>query len=161
MPYGRFYFNQVKNRMNFEPKDSEFAEKIHKSFAAQEVMKLIGARLIKIEPGEIEIKLPYRKDLTQQNGFLHAGITAAIADSACGYAAFSLMPAGTDVLTIEFKINLLSPAVGDYFVAQGRILRTGKALTVAAGDVFAVNSNEKKPIATILATVMCVARAGL
>lgn len=144
--------------MNFQPKDSGFAEKIQKSFNRQSVMRLIGAYLSKVEPGEIDIKLPHRKDLTQQNGFLHAGITALIADSACGYASFSLMPEGTDVLTAEFKINLLSPAIGDYFVAEGRILRPGKTLTVARADVFAVTGPETKPIATMLATVMCIAK---
>jgi len=119
-------------------------------------MAFIGAELVKVEAGEVDIRLPYRKNLTQQNGFLHAGITAAIVDSACGYAAFSLMPTGTDVLTAEFKINLLSPAFGDYFLAEGRILKAGKTLTIARGDVFAVIGNEKKLIATLLATIVCV-----
>ncbi len=139
-----------------EPRDNNFAEKVRESFARQSVMALIGAKLVRVEPGKVDIKLPYRRDLTQQNGFLHAGITAAIIDSACGYAAFSLMPAGTDVLTAEFKINLLSPAIGDYFLAAGRIHKAGKTLTVAHGDVFAVSSNEKKIIATLLSTIICV-----
>ena len=142
--------------MPLEPKDSNFAEKVRDSFARQPAMAFIGAELVKVEAGEVDIKLPHRKDLTQQNGFLHAGITAAIVDTACGYAAFSLMPAGSDVLTAEFKINLLSPAFGDYFIAEGRILKAGKTLTIARGDVFAVTGNEKKLIATVLATIVCI-----
>lgn len=142
--------------MALEPKDSKFVEKVRESFARQPVMALIGAELVKIEAGQVDIKLPFRDDLAQQNGFLHAGITATIVDSACGYAAFSLMPPGSDVLTAEFKINLLSPALGDYFLATGRILKAGKTLTVARGDVFAVKSDERKLIATILSTIVCV-----
>ena len=112
------------------------------------------------EAGEVDIRLPYRKELTQQNGFLHAGITAAIVDSACGYAAFSLMPEGADVLTAEFKINLLSPAFGEYFLAEGRILKAGKTLTIARGDVYAVTGGEKKLVATVLATIVCVRKNG-
>lgn len=142
--------------MNFEPKDADYAEKIYKSFAEQSVMKLIGAEISRVEPGKVDIKLPFRKDLTQQNGFLHAGITTTIADSACGYAAFSLMPKDSSVLSVEFKVNLLSPAIGDYFLAEGRVLRAGKNLTVVRGDVFAVNSSERKQIATMLGTMMCL-----
>jgi len=142
--------------MKLEPKDSNFAEKVRASFARQPVMAFIGAQLATVAAGEVDIQLPYRKYLTQQNGFLHAGITATIVDSACGYAAFTLMPEGSDVLTAEFKINLLSPALGDYFLATGRILKAGKTLTVAHGDVFAVRQDEKKLIATMLATIVSV-----
>ncbi|HEY0461464.1 MAG TPA: PaaI family thioesterase [Pyrinomonadaceae bacterium] len=142
--------------MKLEPKDSNFAEKVRASFARQPVMAFIGAHLANVAAGEVDIQLPYRKYLTQQNGFLHAGITATIIDSACGYAAFTLMPEGSDVLTAEFKINLLSPALGDYFLATGRILKAGKTLTVARGDVFAVRQDEKKLIATMLATIVSV-----
>jgi len=142
--------------MNFEPRDSNFAEKVRESFARQPVMALIGAELMKVEAGEVDIGLQYREDLTQQQGFLHAGITTAIVDSACGYAAFSLMPVGTEVLTSEFKINLLSPAIGNYFLAEGRVLKAGKTLSVVRGDVFAIKADEKKLIAAMLATVVCV-----
>lgn len=140
--------------MMLDPKDSNFVEKVRKSFSGQNVMKLVGAELSLIEAGAVDIKLKYREDLTQQNGFLHAGITATIADSACGYAAFTLMPAETDVLTAEYKINLLAPATGDYFVAEGRVLKAGKTLTVVRGDVFAFSKNDKKLVATMLATVV-------
>lgn len=139
--------------MNFEPKDENFVNKVRESFEKQEVMKLIGAELTRVEAGFIEIKLPYRKDLTQQNGFLHAGITTTIADSACGYAAFSLMPENRGVLSVEFKVNLLSPAIGEFFLAEARVLRAGKNLSVVQGDVFAVSGENRKQIAVMLATM--------
>lgn len=141
--------------MKFEPKDRDFIEKVYKSFSNQAVMNLIGAELIKVQPGKVDVKLPFRQDLTQQNGFIHAGIITTIADSACGYAAFSLMPGKSSVLSVEFKVNLLSPAVGDYFLAEGRVIKAGKNLSVVRGDVFAVKSKETKQIAAILATIMC------
>lgn len=143
--------------MDFEPKDPLFAEKVGDSFSRQPVMALIGAELTRIEAGATDIRLPFRADLTQQNGFLHAGITSTIGDSACGYAAFSLMPAGADVLTTEFKINLLAPARGEYFLAEGRILKASRTLSIARGDVFAVRAGERKHVATMLATILCVA----
>jgi uncharacterized protein (TIGR00369 family) len=99
--------------MKFEPKDENFVEKVRESFAAQTVMSVIGAEITKIKAGAVEIELLYRNDLTQQNGFVHAGIITTIADSACGYAAFSLMPKEAEVLSVEFKVNLLSPAIGE------------------------------------------------
>ena len=140
--------------MTLEPKDANFVEKVRDSFSRQPVMNLIGADLILIEAGKVDIKLNYHADLTQQNGFLHAGITATIADSACGYAAFTLMPAGADVLTAEYKINLLSPAKGEYFIAEGRVLKAGKSLSVVRGDVYAFSQGDKKLVATMLATVV-------
>src|SRR6185503_4537469 len=98
-----------------ESLNPSFAEEVERSFARQPIMNLIGARLSLVEPGIIEITLPYRADLTQQHGFLHAGVVTTIADSACGYAAYSLMPAGSEVLSVEFKVNLLRPAEGETF----------------------------------------------
>ena len=120
------------------------------------VMELIKADLSRVEPGRVDIRLPFRNELTQQNGYIHAGIIASIADSACGYAAYSLMPAGSAVLSVEFKQNLLSPAIGDYFVAEGRIIRHGKTLTIARGDVYSWRADEKKLVATMLATLIRV-----
>lgn len=142
--------------MKFEPKDKNFVEKVRESFAAQSVMKVIGAEITKIKAGAVEIELLYRNDLTQQNGFIHAGIITTIADSACGYAAFSLMPKEAEVLSVEFKVNLLSPAIGEKFVAEGRVLRAGKTLTVVQSDVFAFSENQRKQIAVMLATIMCL-----
>jgi len=119
-------------------------------------METIGATLSRVEAGEVEIGLPYRADLTQQDGYLHAGIVTTIVDSACGYAAFTLMPADAAVLSVEFKLNLLSPARGERFVARARVLKPGRTLTVCAGDVFAVTGADEKLIATMLATMMAL-----
>jgi uncharacterized protein (TIGR00369 family) len=136
-----------------------FVEEIRQSFARQSVMQLIGAELGQIEPGLVEIKLPYRSDLTQQHGYLHAGIVSTIADSACGYAAFSLMPPGSEVLSVEFKVNLLRPARGQHFVARAEVVKAGKTLTVVRADVFGVSEqNENELVATMQGTMMGVMR---
>jgi len=122
-------------------------------------MQLIGAQLGVIEPGAVEINLAYRPDLLQQHGYLHAGIVTTIADSACGYAAFSLMPAGSEVLSVEFKVNLLRPARGSQFVARGEVIKPGRTLTVVRGDVFGLSDDKKQLIATMQGTMMCVRRA--
>jgi uncharacterized protein (TIGR00369 family) len=142
--------------MNFEPKFAGFAEKVERSFCGQSVMRFIGAELISVAPGEVDIRLPFRQELTQQDGFLHAGISTAIVDSACGYAALSLMPEDLQVLSVEFKVNLLSPAIGEYFVAEGRVLRAGQNLTVVRGDVFALDSGKRKQIVSMLGTMMSI-----
>lgn len=117
-------------------------------------MNLIGAHLSLAEPGIIEITLPYRPDLTQQNGYLHAGIITTIADSACGYAAFTLMPPGAGVLSVEFKVNLLRPAKGDSFVARAEVIKAGKTLTVVRADVFALSEDRRTLIATMQGTMI-------
>ncbi len=142
--------------MKFEPKFSAFADKVYKSFADQAVMRFIGAEMSLVEPGKVDIRLPFRKELSQQNGFLHAGITSTIADSACGYAALSLMAEDSGVVSVEFKVNLLSPATGEYFIAEGRVLRSGKFLTVVNCDVFAIKDSSRKIIATMLGTMMSI-----
>jgi uncharacterized protein (TIGR00369 family) len=129
---------------------------VRASFARQRVMETIGARLSRVAPGEVEIELPFREDLTQQHGYLHAGIVAAVVDSACGYAALSLAPAGAEVLSIEFKLNLLSPARGERFVARARVKRAGRNVTVCAGDLYALEGASEKTVATMLATMMTV-----
>ena len=144
----------VESKGNFASQTPDFDYRVQSSFAKQSVMKLIGAELIKILPGEVEILLPFRHDLTQQHGFLHAGIITAIVDSACGYAALSLMPAGASVLTVEFKVNLLAPAKGERFVARGKVVKPGRTITVCSGEVFALGSEEPKLVATMTATMM-------
>ena len=119
----------------FEPKDPAFATRIRESFVRQKVMGLIGAVLTRVEAGRVEIELPYRDDLTQQHGFFHAGVVGTIADSAGGYAAYTLMPAGFSVLSVEYKINLLAPADGERLVASGEVLRPGRTLTVCDLEV--------------------------
>jgi uncharacterized protein (TIGR00369 family) len=136
--------------------DGGFESRVRASFARQRVMETIGAVLTHVDPGAVEIALPYRVDLTQQHGFIHAGIVATILDSACGYAAFSLMPADVAVLTVEYKINLLRPAKGDRLVARARVVRLGKTLTVCAGDVIAQTGGPENVVATMLATIMAV-----
>jgi uncharacterized protein (TIGR00369 family) len=138
----------------FDPLDLQFESRVRSSFDLQQVMKTIGATLVRVLPGEVHIRLPYQRELTQQDGFVHAGIVTTIVDSACGYAAYSLMPAASRVLTVEYKVNLLSPASGDYFVAIGKVKRPGRTLSVCAGDVYAYKDGEEKVVATMLATMM-------
>ncbi|HET6980910.1 MAG TPA: PaaI family thioesterase [Myxococcaceae bacterium] len=140
----------------FSPADPAFEQRVRESFARQQLMRTIGAELTSVSPGEVVIELPFREDLTQQHGYLHAAITTAIVDSACGYAAYSLMPADAAVLTAEFKVNFLAPAAGRRFVAHGRVMKAGRTLTVTAGEVFAETGSEQRPVATMLATVMTV-----
>lgn len=118
------------------PRDPDFRAVVAASFARQALMATLGARLERVDPGEVDIALDHRADLTQQNGFLHAGTVASIADSACGYAALSLCPPGTDVLAVEFKINLMEPARGPRLVACGRVLRAGRTLTTCFAEVW-------------------------
>jgi uncharacterized protein (TIGR00369 family) len=137
-----------------EPLNSDFKNDISASFAKLALMQTIGARLVRVAPGEVEIELPFRADLTQQHGFIAAAVVSAIMDVACGYAAMSLMPAGANVLTVEFKVNLLAPAVGERLIARARVARSGRTLSVCSGDTVAVNGGEEKLVATMLATMM-------
>ena len=149
--------------MTFAASDPEFAARVRKSFDAQELMRLLGASLERVEPGEVDIALRHRPDLTQQHGYLHAGVLTAIADSACGYAAYTLMRADSEVLSVDFKLNLLRPADGERFVARGRVLRAGRTLTVAAADVVAApgaGKSEETVVATMLATLIRQNRRG-
>ena len=146
----------------FQPGDPAYESRVRASFARQSIMTLLGASLERVAPGAVDIRLPFRADLTQQHGFLHAGVTTTIADSACGYAAFTLMPPGAAVLTVEFKVNLMAPAAGETFLARGRVVRAGRTLTICSGDVFAVDAEDEKHVLTMLATVMTVQnRSGL
>ena len=135
---------------SFQPPDPEFRLRVEESFARQQVMKLLGASLDVVEPGVVEISLRARDDLSQQDGFVHAGIVATILDSACGYAAYTLMPAGSRVLSIEFKLNLLAPADGKIIRARAEVKRPGRTLTVCTADAFA----DDKLCATMLATMI-------
>ena len=132
------------------PVDPHFAARCRASFARQKAMTLIGARLTAVEPGATEISLPYREDLTQQKGFVHGGILGMIADTACGYAAFSLMPADCSLVTVEYKINILAPARGS-LVARGEVVKAGRSLTVARAEVYA---EDGKHIASMQQTLM-------
>jgi len=148
--------------MNYQVSNPRFADDIKQSFALQSIMRLIGAELSLLEPGIVEITLPYRADLAQQNGYVHAGIVTTIADSAAGYAAYSLMPAGAEVLSVEFKVNLLRPAQGKSFLARAEVIKPGRTLTVARADVFGVaDSSDRALVATMLATIICLQKRPL
>ena len=148
--------------MGFTPTDPDFASRVRASFARQQVMTTLGATLTRVDPGVVDITLAYRPEFTQQHGFLHAGIVATLLDSACGYAAFSLMPADMAVLTVEYKINLLRPAAGEQFTARARVLKPGQTLTVCTGEVVARHNGVEKEVALMQATIMAVAeREGL
>ena len=140
----------------FTPMDAAFEARVRASFARQRVMNTIGAALTSVSPGAVVIELPFRADLTQQHGYLHGAIVTAIVDSACGYAAHTLMPVDAAVLTVEYKVNFLAPAVGRVFVAHGRVTKPGRTLTIAAGEVIAETEAGPKPIAIMLATMMTV-----
>jgi uncharacterized protein (TIGR00369 family) len=143
--------------MAHQPRNPSFAEEIKQSFAKQTILALIGAELSRVEPGVAEITLPFRADLAQQHGYLHAGIVTTIADSACGYAAYSLMPPKSEVLSVEFKVNLLRPAKGETFVALAEVVKSGKTLTVVRADVFAVDHERgRELVATMLGTMICL-----
>jgi uncharacterized protein (TIGR00369 family) len=139
-----------------QPQDPHYAERVRASFGRQGAMTTIGAQLVCVEPGAVTIELPWAPGLTQQHGFLHAGIVAAALDSACGYAGSSLMPADAGVLTIEYKINLLAPAQGQRFRMTGQVLKPGRTISVSEGRAFAIDNGREKLIATMTATLMTV-----
>lgn len=135
-------------------------ERVRQSFSNQSFMSTLGAELTVVGQGVVEIRLPFSSKLTQQHGYLHAGAVTAILDSACGYAALSLAPDDKDVLTVEFKQNLLAPAAGEAFVARAHVKRAGKTLTVCAADAFALTDSKEKLVATMLATIMSIPARG-
>ncbi len=139
-----------------QPKDPRFAERVAQSFLRQGAMQTLGARLELVTPGAVDIAFDWAAALTQQHGFVHAGMLTTALDSACGYAAFSLMPADASVLTIEFKTNLLAPARGERFRVEGRVLKPGRTITVCEGRAFAWAEGEAKLVATMGCTLMCV-----
>lgn len=143
--------------MPFDPASAD--RRIRESFARMQAMTTIGASVTAVREGEVEIVLPFSNTLTQQHGFVHAGMIAMIVDTACGYAALTLMPTDAAVLTTEFKLNLLSPAKGDRFIASGRVVRPGRKLMVCLGEVFAEDGKSRKQIALMTASMMVVETA--
>ena len=137
-----------------------FEKKVRDSFARQLFMSTIGATMVSVGRGSVEIRFPFSSKLTQQNGFVHAGVITSIMDSACGYSAMSVAPERADILSVEFKVNLLAPAVGESFVTRAVVKRTGKTLTVCTADAFAVKAGEEKLIATMLSTMMSMVPKG-
>jgi uncharacterized protein (TIGR00369 family) len=131
----------------------DLERRVRDAVAKQPFMSLLGVRVVHVAPGEVDLAFAFDERLTQQHGFLHAGVVAAVVDSACGYAAYSAGEGEIDVLTVEFKINLLEPAVGAKFVARGRVVRMGRRLSVCRGEVVAVDGEEERPIAVTTTTM--------
>ena len=146
--------------MTLQPRDPNFEERIHASFVRQRFMATLGATIERIEPGEVRIAFGFRDDLTQQHGFLHAGVSTAVADSACGYAALSLMEPGVGVLAVEFKVNMLAPAIGERFVAVGRVVRAGRTLSVCTAEVIAEREGTSATVVLMQGTMMAVRGRG-
>jgi uncharacterized protein (TIGR00369 family) len=138
----------------FTPKNPDFAARVRDSFDRQGAMALIGAEMTRVDPGAVDIAVTYRPELGQQHGYFHGGIVGMIADSAGGYAAFSLMPADASVLTVEYKINLLAPSDGARLIAKGRVTKPGRTLSVCHVDVFVERDGHEHLCATLLQTLM-------
>jgi uncharacterized protein (TIGR00369 family) len=138
------------------PPDPNFDARVRASFDKQRLMRTIGAVVEEVAPGRVTLRLPFRDDLTQQHGFLHAGTIAALADSACGYAALSLMPADAAVLSIEFKVNMLAPAKGDAIVARGEVIRAGRTIMACRADDVSIQGADEKLVAAMQGTMMVV-----
>ncbi len=141
---------------NFPPADPIFETRIRDNFSRQAIMATLGGEIGLVRAGEVHIRVPFDARFTQQDGFLHAGIVTALMDSACGYAAFSLMPADARVLSVEFKVNLLAPARGPRFRAEGRVVKPGRTLTVCEGKLFSIEGDEETLCAIMQATMICV-----
>ena len=144
------------SRTDFTPPDPAYAERVRRSFERQAVMGTLGIELADVGPGAVVLAMSHRPELTQQHGFLHAGVVSTALDSACGYAAFSLMPADAAVLTIEFKVNLVAPARGPQFRFEGRVIKPGRTITVVEGRAFERGDKGERLVATMTATVMTV-----
>ena len=140
----------------FEPKNSDFRAVATATFGAQQAMHTLGMSMARLEPGEVDLAMAYSGDLTQQNGFVHAGIITAGLDSACGIAAFTLMPAGADILTVEFKTNLLAPARGDRFIFRGTVIKPGRTLTFCEARAFGEENGRETLVATMTGTMMAI-----
>ncbi len=141
---------------HFEPRDPDYAVRVRDSFAMQGAMTTLGASLADVTPGRVVVELPWSAALSQQHGFLHAGMVATALDTACGYAGFTLMPQDAGVLTIEFKINLLAPAKGQRFRMVGQVVKPGRTVTVTEGRAYAIDGGTEKLIATMGATLMTI-----
>jgi uncharacterized protein (TIGR00369 family) len=143
--------------MHFVPSDPEYASRVKSSFDRQEAMRLIGAKIADLGPGYCAIELPFRRDLTQQHGYIHAGVVGAIVDSAGGYAGFTLFPADSSVLTVEYKLNLLAPAAGERLIAEAEVLKPGRTLAITRGEVYAETEGRRILCAVMQQTLMVMA----
>ena len=143
----------------FTAPDPDFERRVRQSFALQPAMETLGGTMERVEPGLVEIRMPFSERLTQHNGYIHAGILSTILDSACGYAAFTLAPAGTNVLTVEYKANFMAPGRGEVFVATGRVLKAGRTLIVSQGEVTAHRAGaDPVQLVAMLATIIVLHR---
>ena len=142
----------------FEPKNPDFRALAAATFDRQQAMRTLGVSIARLEAGEVDLAMPYSTAWTQQNGFVHAGVITAGLDTACGIAAFTLMPANSDVLTVEFKTNLLAPAKGDRFLFRARVVKPGRTLTVCEAQAFAERDGAENLIATMTGTLMALPR---
>ena len=142
--------------MQYSVVDENFANRIRASFDKQGVMRTIGGKLLKVDPGEVHIEFPFSDSLTQQHGLVHAGILTSVVDSACGYAASTLMPADSEVLAVEYKINFISPAKGSEFLAVGKVIKPGRTITVCSGEVLTKDVSAYKTVAIMQATMIAV-----
>jgi uncharacterized protein (TIGR00369 family) len=142
----------------FQPKHPDFRAVATATFDAQRAMKTLGISIARMEPGEVDLAMDYSPDFTQQNGFVHAGIITAGLDNACGIAAFTLMPEGTDILTVEFKTNLLAPAKGERFAFRAQVVKPGRTLTFCEAGAYALEGDVEKLVATMMGTLMALPR---
>ncbi len=142
----------------FQVQDPNYEARVRTGFAGQRIMQQLQATISDLAPGRFQITMPFAEEWTQHNGFLHAGIVTAIVDSACGFAAYTLMPADADVLTVEYKVNFLAPGLGERFVATGQVLKPGRTITVCEGKVVAQQGDSQRVIAAMQATMIAVRR---
>lgn len=140
----------------FQAQDPDFRERVRASFARQQVMATLAIEIVHLEPGEVHLTMPHSPAYTQQHGFMHAGIITTALDSACGYAAFSLMPADAAVLTVEFKTNLLAPAKGERFIFRAKVIKPGRTLTICDARALALEGSKEKLVATMTGTLMAI-----
>ncbi len=141
-------------KKGFEPRNPNYQERTRRGFDGQRFLTHLGARLIRVQPGSVEIHLPDSPDLTQQHGYFHGGAIGTIADVCGGFAAFTLMSETQSVLTVEYKLNIMAPAKGDYIVGRGQVIKSGRTLSVARADIFAVQDGKETLSATMLGTFM-------
>lgn len=139
-----------------QPLDPEVENRVRSSFACQELINTLNGKIAHISPGELHIEAPFDERFTQQDGFLHAGIVTTLMDSACGYAAYTLMPADSRVLSVEFKVNFLNPARGERFRAEGRVIKSGRTISVCEGKLFALQNRQETLTAMMQATMICI-----
>jgi len=142
------------------PFDPDFEQRVRSSFARQGLINTLHGKIAHISPGELHIEAPFDERFTQQDGFLHAGIVTTLMDSACGYAAFTLMPEDSRVLSVEFKVNFLHPSQGEHFRAEGRVVKSGKTISVCEGKFYALQNGQEQLVAMMQATMICVQDKG-